>query len=140
MIDRAQVARILKLNGIDISAPADEIKSILLSANWREDDVETALTVLREDPVDHKEHVETLHKIFRSDDKLSPETISGLLGIDVDVSTQEINLRRKHARGELTAGLAIHILLISLVLSSLFIFGSMWLMKVGLFHETGPGI
>ncbi len=140
MIDRAQVARILKLNGIDISAPADEIKSILLSANWREDDVETALTVLREDPVDHKEHVETLHKIFRSDEKLNPETISGLLGIDLDVSPNDMDLRRKHARGELTAGLAIHILLVSLVLSSVFIFGSMWLMKVGVFHETDAGL
>ncbi len=140
MIDRDQVARILKLNGIDISAPADEIKSILLSANWREDDVETALTVLREDPVDHKEHVETLHKIFRSDEKLNPEIISGLLGVDLDISPNEMELRRKRARGELTAGLAIHILMISLVLSSIFIFGSMWLLKVGVFHETVSGI
>lgn len=140
MIDRDQVARILRLNGIDISAPSDEIKSILLSANWREDDVETALTVLREDPKDHKEHIETLHKIFRSDEKLNAETISGLLGIDLEVSSKEMDLRRKHARGELTAGLAIHILIVSLVLSSIFIFGSMWLLKVGVFHESTSGI
>lgn len=136
MIDREQVAQILRLNGIDISAPADEIKSILLSAKWHEDDVETALTVLREDPNDKKEHVETLHRVFRSDEKLKPETISALLGVDVEISANERELRRKHAKGQLTAGLAMHILLISLVLSTIFIFGSMWLLKVGIFHQT----
>lgn len=139
MIEREQVARILRLNGIEIDAPAHEIKSILLSAKWHEEDVETALTVLREDPKDHKEHVETLHKIFRTDEKLKPETVSALLGVDVELSEKDIELQRKHAKGQLTAGLVINILLISLVLSSVFIFGSMWLLKIGLFHQTITG-
>jgi len=140
MIDRNQIAKILRLNGINIEAPAEEIKSILISAKWHEDDVETALTVLREDPDDHEEHVETVHKVFRSDEKLSPETISALLGVDVEMSSSDIELHHKRAKGQLTAGLAIHILMISLVLSTVFIFGSMWLLKVGFFHQTVTGI
>jgi len=140
MIEREQVAKLLRLNGIDIKAPAEEIKSILLSAKWNNDDVETALTVLHEDPKSHKEHVETLHKIFTSDEKLNPEAISTLLGVDVDISAAEIEMRHRRAKGQLTAGLVMHILLVSLVLSSIFIFGSMWLLKVGIFHQTVVGI
>lgn len=140
MIERAQVAKILRLNGIDIKAPDEEIKSILLSAKWHEDDVETALTVLRQDPDSKHEQVETLHKVFRTDEKLKPETISALLGVDIDIDSKEIALRRKYARGELTAGLITHILLVSLVLSSIFILGSMWFLKVGFFHKTVIGL
>ncbi len=136
MIKREQIAGLLRLNGIDIKAPDDEIKSILLSAKWDKDDVETAITVLREDPVDHKEHVETMHKVFRTDEKLKPETISALLGVDVAITSDELKMRRKHARGELTAGLVVHILLISLVLCTVFILGSMWLLQVGIFHQS----
>lgn len=139
MIEREQVASILRLNGIDIKAPADEIKSILLSAKWHEDDVETALTVLHKDPKDSREHAETFHKVFNTDEKLSPETISTLLGVDIDMNPKDLELHRQRARGQLTGGLAMHILLISLVLSSIFIFGSMWLLKVGFFHETVSG-
>ena len=136
MINREQVAQILRLNGIDIEAPADEIKSILLSAKWHEDDVETALTVLREDPKDNTEQIEKIHKIFRSDERLNPETISALLGIDVELTAHDIALRRRHARGELTTGLILNILLVSLVLSTVFILGSMWFMEVGVFHQA----
>ena len=136
MIQREQVAQILRLNGIDIEAPVEEIKSILLSAKWHEDDVETALTVLREDPKKHEEKIETMHKVFRSDEKLKPETISALLGLDVELTQHDVNLSRKRARGQLTAGVALHILLVSLVISSAFIFASMWFLKVGAFHES----
>lgn len=140
MIERAQVARFLKLNGIDVTAPEEEIKSLLMSARWHEKDVETALTVLHEDPNDHKQHVDTMHKIFRSDEKLAPETISALLGVDIDMSVKDFELRRRSARGELTAGQVVNILLISLVISSAFIIGSMWVMKVGFFHQSVMGI
>lgn len=136
MIEREQVAKILRLNGIDVGAPDDEIKSILLSAKWHEDDVETALTVLRQNSENKAESVQTLHKIFRSDERLKPETISALLGVDISVSPQEVALHRKRAQGQLTGGLIINILLVSLVLSSIFIFGSMWFLKVGIFHQT----
>lgn len=136
MIERAHIAQILRLNGIDIEAPPEQIKSILLSAKWHEDDVETALTVLREDPNDQQRHVETIHKVFRSDQRLNPETISSLLGIDVELSSQDIALRRKHARGDLTSGIILHMLMMALVLSTLLIIGSMWLLKVGIFHQS----
>ena len=136
MIEREQVAKILRLNGIDISAPESEIKSILLSAKWHENDVETALTVLRQDPKSKEESVDTLHKIFRSDERLKPETISALLGVDVNLSPQDVALHRKHAKGQLTAGLMLHILLVSLVLSTIFIFISMWYLEIGMFHQA----
>ncbi len=98
--------------------------------------METAITILRQDPKDKREHVETVHKVFRTDEKLKPETISALLGVDVDIDPNEIKMRRRLARGQLTSGLVLHILLVSLVLSSIFIFGTMWLMKIGIFHDT----
>ena len=136
MIDRTQITRFLKLNGINIDAPDEQIKSILLSAKWHKDDVETALTVLRENTSNNETHVDTLHKVFRSDEKLKPETITALLGIDVDISAGDVSLSRKRASAELTTGMVINILLVSLLLSTMFLLGSMYFFRVGIFHPS----
>lgn len=147
MVERAQVVRFLKLNGIDATAPDEEIKSLLMSARWREEDVEAALTALHEDPESSKKTASAAQRpnavqqsIFRSDEKLAPDSVTALLGIDIDLSVKDIELRRRSARGELTAGQVVNILLISLVISSAFIIGSMWVMKVGIFHQSITGI
>lgn len=86
MINREQIESLLKINGMSASAPDEHIRSVLLSARYNNDEVDTALMVLREDLVTKQTRVDGLHKIFRSDEALQPKEISKLLGIEVDAS------------------------------------------------------
>lgn len=86
MIDRKHIEDILKLNGVQPGAPDQQIKELLIRARWHEDDVETALVVLRENPKDKKQKIDAVHKIIHSNAKLAPETLSAILGIDVEVN------------------------------------------------------
>lgn len=136
MIDRQHIEEFLKINGVDVSAPDEEIKSILISARWNNDDVETALLVLRENTKSHATHVDSLHKVFQSDDKMSPEAISALLGVDIEVSTDDVTHGRTRKGRSLSMGQALQISLISLALSMGFVFASMWYFEMGIFHIT----
>lgn len=87
MIKRNQIENILKVNGVSPTSPDDQIRSVLLSARFDKDEVDTAIMVLRENLQTKKLRVDGLHKVFRTDEALEPKEISELLGIDVDVST-----------------------------------------------------
>lgn len=86
MIDRQHIENLLRMNGLEPTAPDEEIKEILIRARWHEDDVETALVILREDPKSKSSHVDTLHNIFNTNEKLAPDTLNAILGIDVEVN------------------------------------------------------
>jgi hypothetical protein len=134
MFERAHIEKLLKLNGVEATAPDEEIKSVLLSARWHKNDVETALLVLRENTNSHESHVDSLHKVFRSDDNLRPETITALLGIDAEV--EKGTLQRRAMQPRVSAGQIIQIGLVSLALSLIFILASMWFLQMGFFHPT----
>ena len=133
MFEREHIEKFLKLNGVEPSAPDDEIKSVLISARWHENDVETALLVLRENPQSHETHVDTLRRVFRSDEHLKPETISALLGVDVNIPSDNIDHRR-FSRGTMSARQMMQIGLVSLSVSVIFVIASMWYLQMGIFH------
>lgn len=135
MIERSQLEKLLKVNGVESSAPDDEIKSVLLSARWHQNDVETALLVLRENKVNHQTHVDSLHRVFRSDDKLRPETMLALLGIDVDVPTNSV-VHKSGMKRYVSTGQILQISAVAVCFSLLFVLGSMWLLQMGIFHPT----
>ena len=85
MIDKKQIESLLRINGIEKTAADEEIRSVLLSARFKNDEVETALMVLRENIDTKQTKVDGLHKVFRTDEGLKPSEISQLLGIDVEV-------------------------------------------------------
>lgn len=90
MIDKRSIEVFLRVNGIPPTAPDEEIRSVLLSAKWNANEVDTALVVLKENIKSQETHVDTLHKVFNSDDRLSSSEISSLLGIDVALSSDDI--------------------------------------------------
>jgi hypothetical protein len=136
MLDRANIEKILKLNGVEPTAPDEEIKSVLVSARWHKNDVETALLVLRENKESHATHVDSLHKVFSSDAQLKPQTISALLGIDVTIAKDNLNLDRKRGTPTVTFGQMIQIFFVSASASLICILASMWYMQMGIFHIT----
>jgi len=98
MIDREHIEKILKINGLSPTSADEEIRSVLISAKWHKEDVETALTVLRENINTHESRVDTLHNVFLTDRRLSPEAIESLLGIDVEIDSQELESLRESRR------------------------------------------
>lgn len=90
MFDKNRIEAILRANGVSPTSKDEEIRSVLLSARWNEDEVDTALMVLKENVVNKETHIDTLHKVFRSDDHLSGQEISELLGIDVPLTRENL--------------------------------------------------
>lgn len=135
MIDRKHVEQILKLNGLTDTAPDEEIRSVLISTRWNKEDVETAITVLRENVNTHKSRVDTLHDVFLTDKRLSPEAIHSLLGIDVQINANELeNLRV--SRRNLYRWQIISIFILALLISTISILAMMYLQGFGFFHPS----
>ena len=135
MIEKRNIEAFLKVNGIPPTAKDEEIRSVLISARWNQNEVDTALMVLRENTKSQKSHVDTLHKVFNSDDRLSSAEISSLLGIDVHLSNEDvgdINTKRRVVEN--------HQALIAFVLSLLIAASSLGYLlfaeRAGVFHEA----
>ncbi len=136
MIKREHIERLLALNGITPSASDDEIKSLLLSARWKQDDVEAAVIVLRENKTTHEKHVDSLHKVFQSDDRLRPDVVASLLGVHMDVGAADLRRAKKRKRGSVSLQQGASIALFAIVLATGFVLFSMWHLEVGIFHQT----
>lgn len=120
MIERHHVETLLKANGVPPTAPDEVIRSVLISARWDNDDVDTALMVLKENTKTNETHVDTLHKVFHTDDHLSPADISNLLGVKISLDGHDIeNSASKRRRFERTQNFSVIILALSIVLLGL---------------------
>ena len=99
MLKREQIELLLRINGVSPSSPDEEIRSVLLSASFDDNDINTAIMVLRENITNNTTRVDGLHKVFRTHDTLKPNEILSLLGIDVGVSdlpeNRKANLEKK---------------------------------------------
>jgi hypothetical protein len=133
MLQRNQIEMILRVNGVKLDSPDEEIRSLLMSASFKNDDIDTAIMILRENKRTHTTTVDGLHKVFRSDQRLNSNEVSSLLGIDVDVEkTPQIQARIKS--GKLSQIIIVSITAISL--ASLGVLFSMYIYKVGFFYPT----
>lgn len=121
------------MNGLTETAPDEEIRSVLISARWNKEDVETAITVLRENTKTHQSRVDKLHDIFLADRTLSPEAIHSLLGIDVEVNSSEINSLRVKQHNTYRWQL-VSIFVFSILIAFASITAMMYWQGVGPFH------
>ena len=137
MFDKKQIESILKVNGIASTAPDEEIRSILLSARFNNDEVQTALMVLRENVKTNKTHVDGLHKVFRTDQALQPAEISQLLGIDVDLETP---LERQHSSQRYTLFQVFLLWTASILIATTAVMYYMHAQQMGLFHSTSTAV
>lgn len=135
MIDRAHIEKVLKINGIKATAPDEEIRSVLISAKWHDDDVETALTVLRENNTTGATHKDTLKNVFNSDKKLSPEAIQSLLGIDVDMSDED-QTHLKNGKRTISFWQVLAIVVFGTILAFSSILIVMYIQNFGFFHPS----
>ena len=136
MIEKRNVEAFLRVNGIPPTAKDEEIRSVLLSARWNNNEVDTALMVLKENVNSNETHVDTLHKVFNSDDRLSASEITKLLGIDVNLSDGDVvDLDKKREFfGKIATVLTF---ILSIVIAVTSIAYLMYKEKAGVFHENG---
>ena len=133
MINRTQIEALLKINGVPTGSPDEQIRSVLLSARYSRDEVDTAIMVLREDTKTNKTRVDGLHKVFRTNESLKPEEISKLLNIDVDVD----QLPDRQDKNKTISGFYFAIIwMLSIVVALAGILFYMYLYKIGLFHPS----
>lgn len=131
MFQKKDIETILKINGVTPSAPDEEIRSVLLSARYNNDEVNTAIMVLRENTTTHQTRVDGLHKIFRTDEALKPAEISSLLGIDVQVD--ELAIRQSRSR-DMSMLQSVIVTIVAVVLALSGVAMAMYIYEVGLFH------
>lgn len=84
-----------------------------------------------------EEREEMIRTVYRTNEKLSPQTIHALLGIDVDLTELEESFAKRHAAsGRITAGQIATIVILSILLAVFgFVFG-MYYFEVGPFHPS----
>lgn len=134
MLKREQIELLLRINGVSPSSPDEEIRSVLLSASFDDDDINTAIMVLRENTANNTTRIDGLHKVFRTHDTLKPNEIFSLLGIDVGVGDLPVDHKAEIERKNLIQNSIIIIL--AVVMASGGVFLAMYIYKVGLFHPT----
>ena len=133
MIDRSHVEAILKVNGVTPAAPEEEIRSVLLSARYHKDEVDTAIMVLREDTNTKKTRVDGLHKVFRSDQALNSNEIAQLLGIEVDISDR---IEARSNANRISYVYYVVLWLLSVFFATGIILFYMHMHQVGVFHPS----
>jgi len=133
MLQKKDIETILKINGVSAAAPDEEIRSVLLSARYNKDEVDTAIMVLRENTKTHQTRVDGLHKVFRSDQALNPAEISALLGIEVEVN--EVT-QLKNRKREMSMFQSAFVAFFAFGLAVAGVFSAMYIYQVGPFHPS----
>ena len=136
MINRDQIEKILKINGVSPADPDEQIRSVLLSARYDNDEVDTAIMVLREDINTKKTRVDGLHKVFRTDQALDSKEIAQLLGIDVDI-TDRITARENRQRVSFTHHMILWVLSVAFATGAILFYMNMH--QVGVYHPAVNG-
>ncbi len=86
--------------------------------------------------VSEKEREQMIRTVYRTNERLSPQTIHALLGIDVDLTEIEQRYQQKVYKNELSLLQIILIIFLSILLSVVgFIYG-MYYFEVGAFHPS----
>lgn len=139
MIEKRNIEAFLRVNGIPATAKDEEIRSVLISARWNNNEVDTALMVLKENTKNQETHVDTLHKVFNTDNRLSSAEISALLGIDVQLSNDDVNdVNKKFRNSETSHRIMAFTLAVVIAVSSVGYL--MYKEKAGVFYDGGKAM
>ncbi len=141
--DKAFINNFLKINGVSADATDTEIASVLKGAKWSDEEVKTAILILRGIVDDTGIVAVTKHDttLFSPELNLSSKQLSRLLGVDVVVDPSVIKdrktgqyVKKKRARDEVA--LWTIILLLATILALVVAWLLLFTMKIGPYRET----
>jgi hypothetical protein len=113
------------------SAPDEEIRSVLLSAKFDDNEINAALVILRENTKTKETRVDSLHKVFRSDEGLNSKEVSKLLGINIEVTD---HITQSHKKKHLSYLELLLLTLVAILLATVFMLVYMYSHQIGIFH------
>ena len=123
MVQRAQIEHILQLNGMSKTAPDEHIRALLSRARWSAEDIEQAITLLRtKTDTPQKNKVPDRHKVFHTDEKLSPDAIISLLGVEMTVHEKQLSAFGRQRRSTTAVPSVLQYIGIGLIVSALVVF------------------
>lgn len=147
MPDQQFLKRFLKLNEVSTDSSDEEIHTVLQGAKWTEEEIQTALALIRGNPVDLGIMAVTKKNatLFRPDMNLSSERLSSLLGVDVVIDPTKI--RDVYGNGLVRKGIDRHeamlwliIIILSLALAFFALWTLMYTMHFGPYQEPADWI
>jgi len=133
ILQKKHIETILKINGVSSNSPDEEIRSVLLSARYDDDEINTAIMVLRENLKTKETTVDGLHKVFRTHNSLKSHEISSLLGIDVEINELPIHSVKTN-ENEFKHSLIF--VIIAVTIAAIGVFTAMYWYKVGVFYPS----
>jgi len=133
VLQKKQIETILKINGVNPTAPDEEIRSVLLSARYNDDEIDTAIMVLRENVNTKESHVDGLHKVFRTNETLKSQEISSLLGIDVEIDDLPYFTEKPK---EVHWNVRVFFVTLTIVVAIVGVFIAMYVKEVGIFFPS----
>jgi hypothetical protein len=133
MYSKKDIETVLRINGVDPTSPVATISAVLKEAGYTDTQIEDSLSVLsgRSDGVDRSNPA--AQNLLRTEQPLKPQDISGLLGIDINISTI---ISAKDKRKDLSTSQVFLVIFLSIFSAVAAVLISMYLNDVGFFHPT----
>ncbi len=132
MIERDKVKILLKIHGIDTSAPGDAIRSVLQNAGYGQEEINQTIITLRDIPDDKLVRASALHKLFHTDLSLKPDEVHALLGIDIEIRKVDVNKQKNQS---ISLYQSVLLVIIAFFLAFSGIAFSMYSSQIGPFHS-----
>ncbi len=138
MFDRKHIEQVLRINGVSATAADEEIRDVLLSAHYRNDEVKMAIVVLRENIMTKEAHIDGASNLLRSDRHLSAQEVSRLLGIDIR-RPLPVTKRGVNSVSDMTIGHHIAVWLLGITIAIAGIVVSLYAEELGLLADAEKG-
>lgn len=136
MVDRLHVENFLRINGIPPTAPDEEIKSALMTAKWHEHDVEIALMALRGEKHGGEVEVIAAHQLLHTDAHVTPDTLSKLLGVRVELGEDKVTaLYKSELSHERSLMATVNFIVLAILVAFIGIFIAMYILNIGPFYS-----
>ena len=124
-----QIARAIEQERVSKEVVNVDVERPHVDAPWLEHQVDIY-------DVTPEEREEMIRTVYRTNEKLNPQTIHALFGIDVDLSDFEHDYRKRHASTDISWLQITIILALSLLLAGLGFFAGLYYFEVGPFHPS----
>lgn len=134
MIQKAHLENFLRINGIPPTADDEEIRTALISARWKDDDVEVALMVLKGHTSEEDFKIVSARRLLHTDSRIAPEQLSELLGIQIKNHDGHVTEYYSKYVTETEESHTVLVVVSALVIAAITILAGMYLFQVGPFH------
>mgnify|MGYP000379545351 CR=1 FL=1 len=131
------IVETLQRNGVSNISNEAEVRACLYRLRWHPHDIDRAVKkIASSNQMQSFTHKSALHSLLRSDERIRPETLSSLLGFDIEITEEDVKSSAYRAKPRVTFPRLFMIIVFGIILGCTVMVLLMWLTKTGLFHPT----